>query len=136
MINKNVFDKFFLGFGQDAFMDSFTKTADRLAKVANYPPFNVKKVDENKFSIEMAVAGFTTGQLDIEVKDNKLVVSGLAKEDDKSEYLYKGLASRSFKREWVLADSIEVTSSELMNGILSIALETISTPVKKVNING
>ena len=135
MIHKNVIDKFFLGFGPDAFMDSFSKTADRLSKVANYPPFNIKKVEDNKYSIEMAVAGFTTGQLDIEVKENKLVVSGLAREDDNAEYLYKGLASRSFKREWVLADSMEVTSSKLVNGILSIALEAIATPVKKVNID-
>lgn len=134
MLNMN---KFFLGFGPDVLVESYAKTVEKMAKMANYPPFNIKKLDDNKYTIELAVAGFAKSQLSIEIEGNKLVVSGISKEpeNENGEYLYKGLASRAFKREWVLADSIEVTGSELTNGVLKIWLEALTKASKRIEIN-
>lgn len=95
-----------------------------LPKIPNYPPYNIKKVDDEHFVIEMAVAGFGKSNLDIELKEGVLSVSGSI-ESDNSEYLHKGIADRSFQRQWTIADHVEVKNAELVNGMLKIFLEKI-----------
>lgn len=92
--------------------------------IPKYPPYNLKKVGENEYELEIAVAGFNKSQLNVTLEDKKLIVSGISKED-KSNYLHKGLAARSFKHEWVIADNVEIKSANLVNGILRVALENI-----------
>ena len=89
-----------------------------------YPPYNIERLDENAYRITMAVSGFGEDDLDIEVKDDTLLVRGnKAAEDEKREYLHQGIAGRSFERRFRLADHVEVDSAELKNGLLNIDLK-------------
>lgn len=105
--------------------------------IPNYPPYNIVKVDDNKYVIEMAVAGFGKQNLDIEINDGTLTISGQSNQSDE-EYLYKGIADRSFTRKFSIADTVEIKNADLFNGMLKIWLENIipdSKKPKKVKIN-
>ncbi len=125
------FDKFFVGF--DDQFNRLAKMHDDLTKnVPNYPPFNIKKVEENKYVIEMAVAGFSKQELELEFVDDKLIVKGKANEDNAAlEWLHKGIASRNFTHTFALNDQVEIKGAELINGMLKIALERIIPEHKK-----
>lgn len=129
-------DRYFVG--ADRVMKKLADIADQSVQVVSkYPPYNIKKVDEDRYVIEMAVAGFGKNELDIELADSKLKVSGNVKSDDTSEYLFKGIAERGFTREFTLADNVEVKSSSLVNGMLKIWLEAFvpeDKKPKKINI--
>ncbi|MEL7273719.1 MAG: Hsp20 family protein [Pseudomonadota bacterium] len=89
-----------------------------------YPPYNIERTGENAYRISMAVAGFGEDDLDIEAKENTLLVKGeQAKGDDKKgEMLFQGIAARNFERRFQLADHVEVRSAHLENGLLHIDL--------------
>jgi molecular chaperone IbpA len=90
-----------------------------------YPPYNIERTGENDYRITMAVAGFAEVDLTIEAKVNTLSVKGekQSEEDDKkTEYLYHGIAGRSFERRFQLADHVEVKAANLENGLLHIDL--------------
>jgi molecular chaperone IbpA len=88
-----------------------------------YPPYNIEKTDENKYRISMAVAGFGENELSVEVRENTLHVAGDKKEQDRdAQYLYRGIASRSFKHQIRLADHVRVVGAGLENGLLTIDL--------------
>jgi molecular chaperone IbpA len=92
----------------------------------SYPPYNIKKVNDDKYEIEMAVAGFSKPDLKVEVKNNQLIVEGSKKTKEESsdvDYVYKGIASRHFRQSFALADHLKVKSSEFKDGILTIHLE-------------
>ena len=104
---------------------------DRLAQMIDtmdtktptgYPPYNIEKLDENKYGITMAVSGFDESDLKIDVKENILSVTGDVSKDDNKEYLHKGIATRNFERSFRLADYVEVESANLSNGLLNIIL--------------
>ena len=123
-------DRYFVG--ADRVMKKLADIADQSVQVvAKYPPYNIKKVDEDRYVIEMAVAGFGKNELDIELADGKLKVSGNVKSDDTAEYLFKGIAERGFTREFTLADNVEVKSSSLVNGMLKVWLEAFTPEEKK-----
>ena len=123
-------DRYFVG--ADRVMKKLTDIADQSVEViSKYPPYNIKKVDEDRYVIEMAVAGFGKTDLDIELADGKLKVSGNVAKEDNSEYLFKGIAERGFTREFTLADNVEVKSSSLINGMLKVWLEAITPEHKK-----
>ena len=143
------FDRFFVGF--DKVAEKMATIADQTATLATkYPPYNIKKIDENRYTIEMAVAGFAKQDIEIELADSKLVIKGNvnsgepAEKDSKGEFtwpeiLYQGLAMRPFTRQFTLADNVEVRNAELLNGILKIILEAIipeHKKPKKIEING
>ena len=120
------FDKFFIGF--DDTINNLQKMHDEVTKnIPNYPPYNIKKVDENHYVIEMAVAGFGQTDLDIEMVDGKLVVRGqtTTNEEEDNSFLFKGIANRAFTRTFALNDEIEVKDAEIFNGMLKIALERL-----------
>ncbi|MBT7648663.1 MAG: Hsp20 family protein, partial [Rhodospirillaceae bacterium] len=89
-----------------------------------YPPYNIEKVDENDYRITMALAGFGEDDLDIEVKDATVTVSGeiAQTKDEGRTYLHRGIAGRSFKRTFQLADHVRVSGAALENGLLHIDL--------------
>jgi molecular chaperone IbpA len=88
-----------------------------------YPPYNIEKTDENKYRISMAVAGFGEDELSVEVRENTLHVSGDKKEQGReTSYLYRGIASRSFKHQIRLADHVRVVGAGLENGLLTVDL--------------
>jgi molecular chaperone IbpA len=125
------FDKFYVGFD-----DQFQKLAklhdDMTKNIPNYPPYNIKKVDENVYVIEVAVAGFSKSELEIEFADDKLIVRGNAQDNDLGyDWLYRGIAARNFTRTFALNDQIEIKGADLVNGMLKIALERIIPEHKK-----
>jgi len=90
----------------------------------NYPPYNIVKVDDENFVIELAIAGFDKKEVSIELEKNVLTIQG-ASEDDEKEFVHKGLASRSFTRQFTLAEDVVVKGGKLENGILKVELERV-----------
>jgi molecular chaperone IbpA len=94
------------------------------ADATGYPPYNIERTDENAYRIEIAVAGFRPDELNIEVRENRLTVSGRkAANDEARTYLHRGLAARDFERRFQLADYIVVADADLADGLLSISLK-------------
>ena len=106
-------------------MASMIDTATRLDGAQGYPPYNIERLAEDAFSIELAVAGFGEDDLDIETKDGLLTVTGRHEKTDETEvreFLHRGIAERGFIRRFQLADHVVVTGAELKNGLLRIEL--------------
>lgn len=92
----------------------------------NYPPYNLVKHNEDKFTIELAVAGFRDSEIEITVENGTLIVKGNQEQstlDETVEYVHKGISARQFARTFPLADHVEVLGATLEHGILSITLE-------------
>jgi HSP20 family molecular chaperone IbpA len=103
--------------------DQLERTLDRLAKSAEgYPPYNIERIGENGLRITLAVAGFTTDDLAIELVESQLTVRGKQTDDSDRVFLHRGIAARQFQRSFMLAEGIEVTGARLDNGLLSIDL--------------
>ena len=92
----------------------------------NYPPFDLIKTGENEYRIELAVAGFKPEEIDITAQQNVLLVSGRKAEENEQQgagdYIYRGIANRSFERRFALADHIQVRGADLKDGLLQIEL--------------
>jgi molecular chaperone IbpA len=116
--------------GFDTVLENFRRANEQLAKASNYPPYNIKKIDDEHFVIEMAVAGFGKSNLDIELKDGELTITGSHDADD-NDYIYQGIANRAFTRKFTLADTVVVKNAELVNGLLKVALERYVPEEKK-----
>lgn len=135
------FEKYFIGSDKisDAFQKNFKDLSDITAKtLSNYPPFNIKKIDDNKYVIEMAVAGFSKQDIEITLEEGKLVVKGLhqtmddlLKDGIEPVYLFRGISDRAFTRHFLIQDTIEVKNADLVNGMLKIWLEAIIPEHKK-----
>ena len=103
--------------------DQLERTLDRLAKSAEgYPPYNIERIGENGLRITLAVAGFTSDDLAIELVESQLTVRGKQTDDGDRVFLHRGIAARQFQRAFMLAEGIEVTGARLDNGLLSIDL--------------
>ena len=90
-----------------------------------YPPYNVVKLDDNNFVIELAVAGFGKDSINLTVQDSVLSIEGSQEtnDDDEANYLHKGISSRKFRRTFDLADYVEVTDATVKDGVLKVTLE-------------
>lgn len=88
----------------------------------NYPPFDLIRIDDNRYRIEVAVAGFHRDEIDITSQQNQLLISGQKSDDESSDYVHRGIANRSFERRFALADHIQVCGADLKDGMLSIEL--------------
>lgn len=124
--------------GFDPMFKSLEEMQRTMTKVVgSYPPYNIKKVDENRYVIEIAVAGFGKQDIEIEILDGTLIIKGqtsldtLTKDGADVTYLHKGIAERAFTRTFKLADTVEIKNAELLNGILKIWLENIILDAKK-----
>lgn len=123
--------------------DAMEKTLERMAKANDgYPPYNIERLPGSKdvperLRITVAVAGFSQDDLDVTTADNQLVIRGRQQEQEKRDFLYRGIAARQFQRVFVLADGMQVREARLRNGLLSIDLvrPEISNVVKKINIS-
>ena len=135
--NMSNLDKYFVG--ADKMIQTLSRAHEAATKhIPGYPPYNIAKVDENKYVIEMAVAGFGKNNLEIEVANSTLTVKGGLTVDDMAQetvnpvqYIYKGVADRAFTRKFTLADTVEVKNAELVNGMLKLWLENIIPDEKK-----
>lgn len=126
----NQYDPFAIGY--DKFFDRLKDFQAQTAKAITYPPYNIKKVSDNTYVIEMAVAGFGKQDIEITLDENTLKIDGHVKRaaDDDKNYLFKGIAERPFTRAFTLADTVEIKNAELINGMLRVWLDNI-LPEKK-----
>ena len=130
--NTSNFDKYFVG--ADKLIENFAKAQQMFANsIPGYPPYNIVKVDDNKYIIEMAVAGFGKQNLDIEIQDKVLTIKGnvTTSDENPASYVYKGIADRAFTRKFTLADTVEIKDAELINGMLKVWLENMIPEEKK-----
>jgi molecular chaperone IbpA len=97
----------------------------------NYPPYNIVKNTEDSFDIEVAVSGFSEGEITVNLDNRVLTIKGEKKEDRVAEYLHKGISTRDFVREFTLAEHVEVINASQKDGILTINLERIVPEEKK-----
>ncbi len=108
--------------------DRMARLMDGVAadQVPTYPPYNIERVDEDAYRITMAVAGFAESELDVQVKENQLTITGRVEksesEDENNQYLHRGIAERAFERRFNLADHIKVAGADLVNGLLHVDL--------------
>ncbi|MCH2457562.1 MAG: Hsp20 family protein [Henriciella sp.] len=106
-------------------MANLIDSASRLDGAQGYPPYNIERVADDAFAIEIAVAGFAEDELDIETNENLLTVAGKKSGSDNGEerqYLHRGIAERGFLRRFQLADHVIVTAASLQNGLLRVEL--------------
>ena len=120
MNRMSVFNSpFLLGFEQ------FERTIDRISKLSTetYPPYNIEQISSNLLRITIAVAGFEKADLEINLEGNQLQIKGFKKEEnDERIFLHRGIATRQFQRNFVLAEGIEVEGASMENGLLSVDL--------------
>ena len=110
---------FLLGFEQ------FERTIDRISKLSTetYPPYNIEQISSSLLRITIAVAGFEKEDLEINLEGNQLQIKGFKKEEnDERIFLHRGIATRQFQRNFVLAEGIEVEGASMENGLLSVDL--------------
>jgi molecular chaperone IbpA len=98
------------------------ENATRVQTLDNWPPYNIEKADEDQYRITMAVAGFSPDELNLTTQPNWLVVSGQKQGEESTQYLHRGIATRSFERRFELADHVKVKDARLDNGLLTIEL--------------
>lgn len=114
----------------------FNVFENMVTEKTNFPHHNISKVSDNNYIVELAVAGFSQNEIDIEIVDGILNIRGSKEDKTEEQYLYRGIASRSFHKSIRLADTVEVRGAELENGILKVYLENILPEEKKpVKIN-
>jgi len=107
----------------------FDRLADLLDSAAaetatGYPPYNIERTGDHEYRIEIAVAGFKSDELSIEVKESVLTVQGRkAANDGERRFLHRGLAARDFERRFQLAEYVVVTEAQLADGVLAISLK-------------
>ena len=107
-----------------------------LSTQSNYPPYNIRKTGKDKYSIEVALAGFNKKDVEVEFEDNLLTVrtKQVNKTDDKNEngeIIHKGISQRQFARSFTIADDVKVNGAELKDGLLTVACERIVPEYKK-----
>tara|TARA_Y100001963_G_C6784529_1_gene451866 strand:- start:26 stop:478 length:453 start_codon:yes stop_codon:yes gene_type:complete len=139
LTNFSTYDPFFVGF--DRIFDQLQRQTS--GQSTGYPPYDIIR-DGEKYTINIAVAGFSEDDVEVLLKDGELTISGKIESKDSynpKEVLHQGIAGRKFRRSFTLAETVEVKDVSLKNGILSILLENVIPEDKKpkkfaINKNG
>ena len=109
--------------GFDVFDNVFDSVFNLNESNTSYPPYNILKSDNN-YTISLAIAGFSRDEIDISLQENELAIKGIAKDqNNKIEFLHRGIAGRNFERKFRLADTIKVSDASYENGLLNVYLE-------------
>jgi molecular chaperone IbpA len=114
--------------GADRLFDRIVNQIDHAAGATNYPPYNILETGENTFELQLAVAGFTQGEIDVTVKDGEVIITGEKTPETLPEgYVYKhqGISSRRFIRSWTMGDYVEVVDAICKDGILRVRFERV-----------
>jgi len=114
---------YFVGF--DRLFTELDSVMENARKLPIYPPFNVRKVDDKTFVIEMAVAGFSKSDIEMTLDGPELKIKGNVKQDPNNAYLFKGIGERAFERNFNISDSLVVKNAEMTNGMLKVWLESL-----------
>ena len=107
--------------GFDRLFD-LAEMANRSGEEDNYPPYNIERLAEDRYQIALAVAGFSSDEISVTAEQNVLTVEGNKVEKPEREYLYRGISTRRFKRQFSLADYVQVKGAAFDNGLLKIEL--------------
>lgn len=120
------------GIGFDSMLDELMRM-NATQSNNNYPPYNIVQNSEDNFAIELAVAGFTEGEISITIENRMLTITGnkIQDLDNPKEYLHRGISYRNFQREFILGEHVEVKNAEHTNGILTITCERLVPEDKK-----
>jgi molecular chaperone IbpA len=133
MINlpTRVFDPFKnMTVGFDDIFDQLSSMSKYVNDIPNYPPYNIKKVGKDKYQLDMALAGFTKEDVKVETGDNVLTISASSSEKEDDSFVHKGIAKRAFKRQWTLAEHLEVQDAKLKDGVLTVDMK-LNLPEEK-----
>lgn len=110
--------------GFDQIADLMDRVMTNDVSQSTYPPYNIEKTAADAYRISIAVAGFSEGDLGVEVKENALVVTARkVEEEDERTYLHRGIATRAFERRFTLADHVRVSGASHVDGMLHIDLQ-------------
>lgn len=96
-----------------------------------YPPYNIVKLNDDQYELQLAIAGFTYDDIDIQIKEGILTIEGKQEATDEKQYIHRGISGRSFTRVFTLADTVVVNGADLIDGILSVKLENVIPEAKK-----
>ena len=123
--------------GFDSIFEEFDRVLESTERYnSNYPPYNIRKINENDYKIEVALAGYSKDDIELELKDSTLTVRNKVKEkivnEDSNGVIHKGISTRQFERTFTISEDIKVQNAELKNGLLNIDLERIIPEEKKV----
>ena len=127
--NFNQLTPYAVGF--DRVFDQLQNYAQHNAPSTGFPPYNIRKGGEYNYVIEMALAGFSKDDIEVEVEGGLLTVRSIKENDENDNPLYRGISYRKFNRKFTLADDIMVNDASLENGMLKIDLERIVPEEKK-----
>ena len=128
--NFNQLTPYAVGF--DRVFDTLNRYVDNNVNSTGFPPYNIQKVGDFKYQIDMALAGFSKDDIEVEVSDGTLSVRSDKKEEPEDEHTYhRGISYRKFERKFTLADDLVVNGAKLENGMLTIDLERIVPEEKK-----
>ena len=116
--------------GYDKLFDNLSRYVDNNVSSTGFPPYNIRKEGDYHYVIEMALAGFSKEDIEVEVADGTLSIRS-DKKDDVADNLYRGISFRKFNRKFTLSDDIVVNDASLDNGMLTINLERIVPEEKK-----
>ena len=117
--------------GFDRTFDSLALLASSRANETNYPPYNIRKVAEEQYSIELAIAGFEEKDIDIELVEETLIINGNRPKEASDGLLHQGLAARDFIKEFILSDDMVIKGAALSNGMLYVGVERVIPDEKK-----
>ena len=124
--------------GFDSMFEEFDRMLESTERYnSNYPPYNIHKLSETDYKIEIALAGYSKDDIELELKENTLTVRNKAKEKVINEngngngVIHKGISTRQFERSFTISEDIKVKNAELKNGLLNIDLERIIPEEKK-----
>ena len=122
--------------GFDSIFEEFDRMLESTERYnSNYPPYNIRKLNDNDYKIEVALAGYSKDDIELELKDNTLSVRNKAKEkvinENGNGVIHKGISTRQFERSFTISEDIKVKNAELKNGLLNIDLERIVPDEKK-----
>lgn len=109
--------------GVDTMFDMLDRMVD--IKSPNYPPYNIMKIGDNQYVLEMAVAGFRKAEIDVSVANNAIVITGKKETETESKYIHRGIGARSFTNTFPLAENVVVKGATMEDGVLQIGLEKV-----------
>jgi len=119
--------------GFDSMFDRLFGDIESNGNATGFPPYNIRKDEEDLYTIEMAVAGFAKDDLEAELKDGVLTVRSKPDQEE-VEYLHRGIAKRAFSRSFTLSDDVVIKGANLVNGMLTINLEKVVPEEKKARM--
>ena len=122
--------------GFDSIFEEFDRMLESTERYnSNYPPYNIRKLNDNNYKIEVALAGYSKDDIQLELKDSTLTVRNKTKEkvidEESNGVIHKGISTRQFERSFTISEDIKVKNAELNNGLLYIDLERIIPDEKK-----